>query len=140
MKMKMKILYLSALFSAASFATEINACKDLIGTWETTADNPPYTMTILPPVETCGQECVKLNVQYELDVTHRNALYCHEGLEGVKGQGPMVIAFEGAYGGHAIGTYNRQLQLLWAGVIPKDKQGKWITKMDNYWFKQVKAH
>lgn len=39
----------------------------------------------------------------------------------------MVIAFEGAYGGHAIGTYNRQLQLLWAGVIPKIK-GKWITK------------
>ncbi|MDI5645055.1 hypothetical protein MJN92_11480, partial [Salmonella enterica subsp. enterica serovar Anatum] len=30
--------------------------------------------------------------------------------------GPMVIAFEGAYGGHAIGTYNRQLQLLWAGA------------------------
>ncbi len=38
----------------------------------------------------------------------------------------MVIAFEGAYGGHAIGTYNRQLQLLWAGVIPKKKR-----EMDN---------
>ncbi len=52
-------------------------------------------MTILPPVEGCGEKCVKLNVRYELDVTHRNALYCHEGQEGVKGQGPMVIAFEG---------------------------------------------
>ncbi len=115
MKLKLIPFYLLALFSAASGATEINACKDLIGTWKTTADNPPYTMTILPPVEGCGEKCVKLNVQYELDVTHRNALYCHEGQEGVKGQGPMVIAFEGAYGGHAIGTYNRQLQLLWAG-------------------------
>ncbi|ECI0412021.1 hypothetical protein AH332_01195 [Salmonella enterica subsp. salamae] len=140
MKMKLIPFYLSALFSASSWATEINACKDLIGTWKIMADNPPYTMTILPPVESCGEKCVKLNVQYELDVTHHNALYCHEGQEGVKGQGPMVIAFEGAYGGHAIGTYNRQLQLLWAGVIPKNKQGKWVMKMENYWFKQVKAH
>ncbi|MCC8269566.1 hypothetical protein LNP38_28400, partial [Escherichia coli] len=30
--------------------------------------------------------------------------------------------------------------LLWAGVIPKNKKGKWITKMENYWFRQVKAH
>ncbi len=36
----------------------------------------------------------------------------------------MVIKyFEGAYGGHAIGTYNRQLQLLWAGVIPVRQKG-----------------
>ncbi|MDI5303867.1 dimethyl sulfoxide reductase anchor subunit, partial [Salmonella enterica subsp. enterica serovar Anatum] len=42
-------------------------------------------VTISPPVEGCGEKCVKLNVQYELDVTHRNALYCHEGQEGVKG-------------------------------------------------------
>ncbi len=33
-------LYLLALCSAASGATEINVCKDLIGTWKTTADNP----------------------------------------------------------------------------------------------------
>ncbi|ECG8588620.1 hypothetical protein FNI11_02380 [Salmonella enterica subsp. salamae] len=140
MKMKLMPLYLTALFSAASGATEIGACKDLIGTWTTTAGSPPYTMTILPPVETCGEQCVKLHVQYELDVVRRNALYCHEGREGVKDQGPMVIAFEGAYGGHAIGTYNRQLQLLWAGVIPKNQQGKWAMKMESYWFKQVKAH
>lgn len=71
MKMKLIPFYLFALFSAASWATEINACKDLIGTWKTTADDPPYTMTILPPVESCGEKCVKLNVQYELEVTHR---------------------------------------------------------------------
>lgn len=53
--MKLIPFYLLALFSAASGATEINACKDLIGTWKTTADNPPYTMTILPPVEGCGE-------------------------------------------------------------------------------------
>ncbi|MDJ2124124.1 hypothetical protein M0T15_13670, partial [Salmonella enterica] len=22
----------------------------------------------------------------------------------------------------------------------KNKKGKWITKMENYWFRQVKAH
>ncbi len=47
------------------------------------------------------------------DVTHRNALYAMKRQEGVKGQGPMVIALlEGANGGHAIGTYNRQRTTL----------------------------
>ncbi|KPB55617.1 Uncharacterized protein AC511_4328 [Pseudomonas coronafaciens pv. oryzae] len=49
----------------------------------------------------------------------------------------MVISFEGAYGGHSIGTYNRKLNVLWAGVIPKDSKGNWEAKMDNYWFKRV---
>ncbi|EMF07345.1 hypothetical protein F518_02694 [Serratia marcescens VGH107] len=49
----------------------------------------------------------------------------------------MVIAFEGAYGGHSVGTYNRQLKLLWGGVIPKNSAGKWEMKMDDYWFKNM---
>ncbi|MDI5554504.1 hypothetical protein MJM47_22925, partial [Salmonella enterica subsp. enterica serovar Cerro] len=32
--MKLIPFYFLALFSAASGATEINACKDLIGTWK----------------------------------------------------------------------------------------------------------
>ncbi len=52
----------------------------------------------------------------------------------------MVIASEGAYGGHAFGTYNRQLQFLVAGVIAKKKKGKWIKKMENYGFRQEKRH
>ncbi|MBD1559441.1 hypothetical protein HC752_21085 [Vibrio sp. S9_S30] len=63
-------------------------------------------------------------------------IYCHEGQAGVKNQGPMVLSFEGAQGGHSIGTFNRQLNLLWAGVLPKDDNGKWIPKMDSYWFEK----
>lgn len=63
-------------------------------------------MTILPPVEMCGKRYLKLNVQYELDVTYHDGFNCHEGLEGVKGQESMVIVFEGEYVGYSIGTYN----------------------------------
>jgi hypothetical protein len=91
-------------------------------------------MSISPSSESCGTGCVELNVQYG---ENHNRLYCHDGIEGKEGMGPMVIAFEGAYGGHSIGTYNRQLKRLWSGVIPKNSDGKWEMKMDDYWFKKV---
>lgn len=36
---KLILLYLAALFPTASWAMEINACKDQIGTWEITMNN-----------------------------------------------------------------------------------------------------
>lgn len=50
----------------------------------------------------------------------------------------MVFSFEGAQGGHSIGTSNRQLNLLWAGVLPKDKNQNWIPQMDSYWLEKSK--
>ncbi|KXO08028.1 putative secreted protein [Moritella sp. JT01] len=48
-----------------------------------------------------------------------------------------MLAFEGKYGGHSIDSYNRELELMWAGVIPKSKDGAWVASMDSYWFKKM---
>ncbi|ELP96920.1 hypothetical protein [Pseudomonas syringae] len=130
-------LIVAALFSSVSQAADVKSCSDLSGRWETTAGDQHLVLNISPSAEACGTNCVTLELKYNLDETRVNKAYCHEGVEGIKGQGPMVISFEGVYGGHSIGTYNRQLDVLWAGVIPKDSKGNWETKMDNYWFKRV---
>ncbi|MDU8500280.1 hypothetical protein RYB01_13940 [Pseudomonas syringae] len=132
-------LLVAALFSSTSQAADVKSCSDLSGRWETTAGGRHVMLDISPSAEACGTGCVTLELKYNLDEARVNVnkAYCHEGVEGVKGQGPMVISFEGAYGGHSVGTYNRQLNVLWAGVIPKNSKGSWETKMDNYWFKRV---
>ncbi|HEY3987560.1 hypothetical protein [Cedecea sp.] len=134
MKSSAALIFLTVLFSFSSCAADVKSCSDLSGQWETTTDSPHVTMSISPSSESCGTGCVELNVQYG---ENHNRLYCHDGIEGKEGMGPMVIAFEGAYGGHSIGTYNRQLKRLWSGVIPKNSDGKWEMKMDDYWFKKV---
>lgn len=138
MKGSLALIIPAVLYSSLSLAGDVRTCSDLSGRWETTAGSQKVTMDISPSLETCGKLCVVLNVKYNiLSKIYSNRLYCHEGIEGVKGQGPIVIAFEGAQGGHSIGTYNRQLKRLWSGVIPKNSEGKWEMKMDNYWFKKV---
>lgn len=136
MKGTCALIVLAALFSSSSQAAEVTTCSELSGRWEITTGSH-IAMVISPSLEACGAECVVLNVQYNLNDARRNRLYCHEGVEGIKGQGPMVIAFEGVYGGHSIGTYNRKLKLLWGGVVPKSSKGEWEAKMDSYWFKRV---
>ena len=138
MKGSVALIFPAVLYSSLSMAADVRSCNDLTGRWETMAHSPHVTMGISPSPETCGKACVVLNVKYDIsNQIYSNRLYCHEGVEGVKGQGPMVMAFEGAQGGHSIGTYNRQLKLLWSGVIPKSSEGRWEMKMDDYWFKRV---
>lgn len=128
----------TVLYSSLLLAADVRTCSDLAGQWETIADSQNVTMRISPSSGICGKECVVLDVKYNVfNKIYSNKLYCHEGAEGMKGRGPMVMAFEGAEGGHVIGTYNRQLKLLWAGVIPKNNEGRWEMKMDDYWFKRV---
>lgn len=140
MRRSATLIFLCTLVCSTSWAADVRSCSDLSGRWEAKTDSHHFTMNVSPSLGGCGSECVVLNAEYNvsdpgiLNNTYRNKLYCHEGVEGVKGQGPMVIAFEGAYGGQSIGTYNRQLKTLWAGVIQKDRQGNWEKKMENYWF------
>lgn len=136
MKTTIASIFIIGLFSVSSHASDVKSCTDLAGKWKTIAGNNEVTMTIVPTSKSCGKNCSVMKVDYNLGDMRTNELYCHEGLEGVKGQGPMVIAFEGAYGGHSVGTYNRQMKTLWAGVIHKDHE-KWEMQMEDYWFKRA---
>ncbi len=56
-----------------------------------------------------------------------------------KERGPMVIAFEGAYGGHAIvEPITDGCNYFWAGVIPKIKRKYGLTKWKITGSRQVK--
>ena len=133
--------YLSALccffLSTSLYAHEMQNfdCSDLEGTW-ISSDSTNIEMFITDPLpEFCGTNCTILTMSYSFSgVDNTSKIYCHEGQAGLKGQGPMIFSFEGAQKGHSIGTYNRQLNLLWAGVIPKDENKKWLPRMDSYWF------
>ncbi|MCF5716010.1 hypothetical protein, partial [Pseudomonas tremae] len=87
-------LLVAALFSSVSQAADVKSCSDLAGRWETAAGGQHVVMDISPSAEACGTDCVTLELKYNLDKTRVNKAYCHEGVEGVKGQGPMVISFE----------------------------------------------
>lgn len=137
MKLIIFLFSLPVVFTSITYAAEGETCKDLAGKWSAVANAHKYTLYISPTQDDCRTHCVVHRVSYTLNSPQQNKLFCYEGQEGVIGQGPMVIAFEGSYGGHSIGTYNRQLKLLWTGVVPKNSDGKWLAHMDSYWFKKV---
>ena len=114
-------------------------CSHLSGQWTATNSSSLIMYVTDPQPGSCGTDCTTLTMSYSLtpDVEHTSKIYCHEGQAGVSNKGPMVFSFEGAQGGHSIGTFNRQLNLLWAGVLPKDKNRNWIPQMDSYWFEKT---
>ncbi len=139
--MKFKQLSITALLLACSplvIAKPVALCQDLSGIWQAPDQSHSYVMNISPTGEVCGENCVVFNVSYTLDKQQTNQLICHEGQAGESGKVPMVLSFEGKYGGHSIGTYNRELNLLWTGVLAKDAQKNWQPNMKSYWFKKVK--
>ncbi|QUM85151.1 hypothetical protein [Moritella sp. 28] len=137
MKVSVISLSLLCLSTSTAYASDIYSCKDISGIWKSQDNSHSYTMKISPSSDLCGDNCISLDVSYTLDQEHKNKLICYEGKAGVSGQVPMVLAFEGKYGGHSIGSYNRELELMWTGVIPKRKDGTWVTSMDSYWFKKM---
>ncbi|WP_172566114.1 hypothetical protein [Vibrio navarrensis] len=123
-----------SLFIGAVEASQGATCSSLSGVWESPDNSHSYVMYISSDSVSCGSNCTLLRVKYKLDADQENNLFCYEGEEGIIGSAPLVLAFEGAYGGHSVGTYNNQLKKMWTGVIPKNSGGNWIPQMDSYWF------
>ncbi|KXO06694.1 putativesecreted protein [Moritella sp. JT01] len=138
-------ILLSALVPNAIAATTFT-CDDLIGKWKApVGNNQTFIFMKITPSTISSTDSKVFSVQYNTtgtenvdDYENNNNLFCFEGLndkDDPKGIRPLTVAFENLYGGHSIGTYNDELQQLWAGLLAKDKTNKkFISRMDSFWF------
>ncbi|MBU2898082.1 hypothetical protein [Vibrio hepatarius] len=132
------VLWTLIALSPLAVANTVHTCQDLVGQWQSPDSSHSYTMNILPTNKVCGDSCVEFDVSYTLDAQQTNRLVCYEGQAGVPDKVPMVLSFEGKYGGHSIGSYNRDLGLMWTGVLAKDSNKQWQPNMQSYWFYKTK--